>query len=1123
MSWLSQPACPPVSRLLESLEEADARYRTERKLLVCRDRGEGRELLRALALRTGGWLGWEAATLRDLAGELSLVSLARRGIRVLDEIEQAAMVDAALDRTVELLGDASLFRPLAQGLGFRRALVGSVVALRLAGVGARELRSYAAERGGDPAPSPAVPRRRPRLIELGLVFDEYLLELDRRHAADLAAIFVEALESFESEFPFFGARIFLAPGLGLRGLTGRLVARLLEAGATALEADPVVGVDPPAGLLRSLSGPGPGGRGDAPRIVGVGNGRPGHQLELPMEGSLELPIEGSSGHASGGTGSTPRATCLSWLNAPERIPEDPEPIVIHFFRAANPGVEVREVLRRVIARGMPWDAVEIVATDPVTYGCALDVLASRLEIPVTYGVGLPLERGRVGRALGTYLRWLEGELPARPIWEALENGEILPPRVDGASPSGAGVARQLRWLRIGWSHGRYLAALDWIAQARAENREDLPRGGSGEDELETTEEQLARRERRERELRSLEHLLRELLESVPLALRSESYVAPGALDLAVSVASLACGALRFLELFRARGPAEEEALRRVQEILRRVAAVSTREAPLGSALAELRNHLAIRVPPAGTSGKLPWSSTGGALHMTDVAHGGRSGRPCTFVVGFDAERASARGVEDPVLGDQDRRALSFASRPGPGALPTSSELVEERRYALCMLLAGLRGEATLSYSGWQAADGSLLSPSPILLQALRVRERDPRLGFKNLEDVLGTPVSAVPADSLAADATDIWLGSLSEGALLLEGEELVRSGFPMLAAGIAARSAREGDVLTPFHGRLTGSTALDPRVPENDPISASALEKLAACPLSWLYRYGLKIRKPEDPERDPGRWLDHLQRGSLLHTVFERFARAYQGRQHELGDPAAVEALGGIVEEELRHFLRLVPPPSPAAYAAEAAEVHRSARVFLRLESDCREGVWEDFELDFGIEDEPVRIPLEDGRELRVRGRIDRIDRLPDRTLRVIDYKTGRPFRDEPSAEPPFKGGRRIQAGLYTRVVEILKGSRVSRFEYLFSTSRGEDQAFPYEREQLERAMPIVASLLDLIAQGLFLATDDPEDCRYCDYGDICRVSPSYDKIESPPAKWSSEHGEALEEYSILRRLREKP
>jgi len=1099
-----------TNRLLASLEAATAAYPLDRKLLVCRDRGEGRELLTVLALRTGGWIGWEAATLRDLAGEMAFVALAERGVRILDDVEQPALVDAALEGILER-GGTGAFGTSAEGIGFRRALAGSVEALRLARVEPDRLRH--------------LPGGRERLHGLADVVQGYTRELERRKAGDLATALEEALASFGADLPLLQARIFVVPGLGTRGLTGRLLQKLLASGAVLLEADPVYGLDPPRHVL---SGPGVKANGSSGREVPDPPARAGRRC--PDEGQLELPMgDGAGATPAGGAGGAPVAaappTCLSWLHAPDRVPPTAEPLGIELFRASSPSSEVREVLRRIVSGGLPWDQVEIVATDPVTYGCAVDVLATRLEIPVTYTVGLPLERSRPGRAFRTYLQWLESGLHARPIWEALASGEISPPAVDGRRPSAAGVARQLRAFRVGWSRGRYQAALEWIAAAAAD-----PGKLAGRDEEDLDEEELTRRlEKRTLELRSLEALLRELLASIPARLGEGSGAHRRSWrHTRLPVAALAEGALRFMAFFRPRGPAEADVLERVRERLGRVARVSTREAPFASALAELRQHLALRVPPPGTVGPLPWSSGGGLLHLTDLAHGGLSGRRCTFVVGLDAQRTSPGGEQDALLPDEDRLALRRSdSGPGNDDLPTSWELLEERRYGLASLLAGLRGDVTLSYSGWDAADGSIQSPAPLLVQTLRVRERDPRLGFEDLERVLGRPVSPVPERGLAADESDVWLGALSHGELLFAGEELVRSGFPMLSAGLASTSARAGDSLTAFHGRLTGILELDPRGRSQQMVSATGLETLARCPLAWFYRYGLKVRRPEDPEYDPGRWLDPLQRGSLLHKVFERFGREYAGRQRELEAPSARRTLLRIVEEELERFVRLVPPPSAAARAADAEEVRRSALVFLRMEIRSREGTWESFERVFGSDGvEPVPVGLADGRTLRVRGRIDRIDRLPEGGLRVIDYKTGmtRGYEKD-AADPPFKGGRQIQAGLYPRVAEILTGEEVRRFEYRFPTERGENVTVEYEPGELQLALPIVERLLDLVAGGLFLATDDPEDCRYCDYRRVCRVAvlPGEQGPDSPPAKWSRAHGERLPEYAILRALRKGP
>ena len=129
---------------------------------------------------------------------------------------------------------------------------------------------------------------------------------------------------------------------------------------------------------------------------------------------------------------------------------------LELFAASGPAEEVREVLRRVLAAGLRWDEVEIVASDPVVYGGALHALGQRLGIPVSFAVGLPVERTRTGRAAAAWFRWIEEGYPAVELRRLLESGDLRPPGWEGSFTR---LARRLRLLRIGWGHGRYLPAV----------------------------------------------------------------------------------------------------------------------------------------------------------------------------------------------------------------------------------------------------------------------------------------------------------------------------------------------------------------------------------------------------------------------------------------------------------------------------------------------------------------------------------------------------------------------------------------------------------------------------------------------------------------------------------------
>ena len=52
-----------------------------------------------------------------------------------------------------------------------------------------------------------------------------------------------------------------------------------------------------------------------------------------------------------------------------------------------------------------------------------------------------------------------------------------------------------------------------------------------------------------------------------------------------------------------------------------------------------------------------------------------------------------------------------------------------------------------------------------------------------------------------------------------------------------------------------------------------------------------------------------------------------------------------------------------------------------------------------------------------------------------------------------------------------------------------------------------------LAAQGPYLPTEDPADCRYCDFAAICRAVPGeHGGAESPPAAWMKRIGIHLPE-----------
>ena len=363
---------------------------------MARSRTEGRELLRQLALRGQSWAGIEVTTLRPLALGIAADCMAAEGVRVVDEFEEQAMVEQAIDEVVRSRPKTT-FDGLANRVGFRDAVRRSVSALRRAGV-----RPEAVRRAS----------RTEKLVFLGSVLQRFESALQRRRLTDTAGVLRRACQALADNgwAPQANRSVFLLPGQEARGLPGRFLITLRRAGAIVLKTDPVECLAVPA-AVRSVWDVAP--------------------HESPT----------SFLHAAG-------------RQVPRRFGID-----IDVFAAASVYDELRGVLRRILACGARWDEVEIITTNPALYGSALHALAVPMKVPVTFAAGLPVERTRPGRVVSGYFRWVESGYQESVIRALIEAEDIKPPKphdwIDGPR-----LARALRRLRIGWGRSRYQAAID---------------------------------------------------------------------------------------------------------------------------------------------------------------------------------------------------------------------------------------------------------------------------------------------------------------------------------------------------------------------------------------------------------------------------------------------------------------------------------------------------------------------------------------------------------------------------------------------------------------------------------------------------------------------------------------
>lgn len=1091
---LDRPLSDHAPELLQALAREASAHPLVRKLVVAPAAGAGRELMRSLARLRGGWTGFDVTTVRPLAVVCATEWIAAEGVRVLDGFEEDARLDEALDEALHEPPHREAFGELGEGVGFRRAARDALKALRLNGV-----RPDAVSGGRFENPV------KQSFLASALRHYEDRLRADR--AADVAGVLERAAGALDRGARLPAGRILLLPGLGLRGRAGRFVRALQARGAVALATDPVVGLDPPAGMLWT---PGPV-RSELSRLYAAP--APPAERNAPAEPPTPTPTSTSTPTPAPAPTSTPApapdpappSDDLGGLPLFDLAPATPpvpmmkaaESVVrfepasayapatpdLHLFRAAGVHEELREVLRRVVAGGHRWEEVEIATPDAGVYGPTLHTLCSRLGVETTFAVGLPVSRTRPGRAVAAWFRWIAEDGPSPILRRLLQSADLVAP---GRRPADSPwLARTLRGLRVGWGRHRYrpliAAALD---RARASDPA-APRHLSPEAAAE-------RRSRTIRDLESLDRLLRAILDSAPDPTRDSS---PGA---------VASGLAAFLRLVSAESEVDRSALERLLRTLERIEATLRRSTRFSTAIATVREHLEIRVPAPRAEGRAPWLSDGGAVHLSDLEHAGLSGRPLLFVVGMDSGRFPGGDRQDPFLLDRERASL----HPD---LPLTEHRVAEAEFRFASLLARARGTVTVSYPSWDAAEARTLQPSAVVLSLFRLAQGDSTLGYGDLARHLDAPASRVPHGATALDADDVWLDAIALEGRFLDGRSALRSRYVALDRGLDAVEAPLRAEAGPRVG-IVGTDGvevarIDPRSDRGPVLSASGLEQLGTCPLRYFYSRVLRIRPPDDPEFDLERWLTPADRGVLLHDVYQDAVDAARESALDFASDDFRRAALECLARRVRRMKAELPPPGDAVFRAEVSQLEADVRSFCAhlaagpLTPDQVVAT----ELELG-RDEPARLPLPDGSALRVRGRIDRVDDLGD-GRRVVDYKTGSAWGHGPK-DGVYRGGRRLQHVVYARTVEAQSPDQppVTSAGYHFLTVRGQNQTFDYPDERLRDGLDLVATLVDLPAAARFPATDDPDDCRYCDYASVCRhgaVEDDDGRPSTPRVEWT--------------------
>lgn len=795
---------------------------------------------------------------------------------------------------------------------------------------------------------------------------------------------------------------------------------------------------------------------------------------------------------------------MAWVFAPEEAPPPLKDKTIDMFRAVGPTNECREILRRLLGGKTALNEVEVIHPPGSAYPSIFYVLSAKAGLNVTYAEGVPLDFTAPGRVFHGIVNWLENDFLATDLCRMIEGNTLILSRKKGEErPSPVKISRYLRSAMIGWGRQRYVDRLRSLQQS-IESRMKLPEDEKDGKDLVKMEESL-------QEIKWLERVMKQILAFFPQ--EDEQ----GLLDLG----ELCDGVSGFLRKFaRVQNDLDGEALGILAGKIEEVSQVTDSKVTMREALSWLRS-LGEGLS-TGASGPMP-----GHIHLASYNRGGHSGRPMTFIVGFDQGTFPGSGRQDPILLDEEREAIS-------SDLPTSSEALRERLYDMARLLSSLRGKVVFSYSAYDTIEDRPSFPSSLLLQVRRLMEGDPGLDYSALVDSLPEPSGFLPEKwDRALDEIDWWLSRLWLDGRLRDGRESIHKNFPHLNRGVEAVESRRAKLMTCFDGVVdVGSEEFNPVENRDIVMSASRLEQLARCPYGYFLNYVLGIRKPDEVDYDQSRWLDALQRGSLLHGVFCNFMKEMRKRAEAVDPEKHLPVIEGIAEEMVEKTKEEIPPPSIGIFEREKKELMEALKIFLRAEKDREVAVIPVlFEAFFGMSEEvdmrekesegmeePAEIMVDADHSFNLRGRIDRIDRVGENLYRIIDYKTG--IVSSPYDTLDYFGrGKVLQHVLYSLAAEQIIAKlgledhpEVVESGYYFPTGKGEGREVLVEKFDRQRLRDLLLELFDVLSEGNFIVNPDIK-CDYCDYTPICPA-------EAPKkAKRKREAGETA--FSIFERLKE--